>query len=46
MNVEPLKAVETKQLVEDLFYRLNVVNIKLVPLGKERRYSFICKVFH
>ena len=34
MNVEPLKAVETKQLREDLFYRLNVVNIKLVPLGK------------
>lgn len=32
MNVEPLKAVEDGQLREDLFYRLNVVNIKLVPL--------------
>ncbi len=32
MNVEPLKAVENGQIREDLFYRLNVVNIKLVPL--------------
>lgn len=32
MNVEPLKAVKEGQLREDLFYRLNVVSIKLIPL--------------
>lgn len=32
MNVEPLKAIKEGQLREDLFYRLNVVSIKLIPL--------------
>lgn len=36
MNVEPLKAVEDGQLREDLFYRLNVVSIGLVPLRNRK----------
>jgi transcriptional regulator with PAS, ATPase and Fis domain len=31
-NVEPLEAVRTGKLREDLFYRLNVFNIRLPPL--------------
>ena len=36
MNEEPLKAVEKGQIREDLFYRLNVVSLKLIPL-RERK---------
>lgn len=32
MNIEPVKAMELGQIREDLFYRLSVVNIKLLPL--------------
>lgn len=32
MNIEPIKAMEMGQLREDLFYRLSIVNIKLLPL--------------
>lgn len=36
MNTEPLKALENKLIREDLFYRLNVNSIKILPL-RERR---------
>ncbi|SCY21444.1 sigma-54 interaction domain-containing protein [Alkaliphilus peptidifermentans] len=32
MNVRPLEAVKTGKLREDLFYRLNVLNIEIEPL--------------
>ncbi|MCR2045135.1 sigma 54-interacting transcriptional regulator [Anaerosalibacter massiliensis] len=45
MNVEPLKAIEIGQLREDLFYRLNVVNIRLVPL-RDRKEDILLYVEH
>ena len=45
MNVEPLKAIEIGQLREDLFYRLNVVNIRLVPL-RDRKEDIPLYVEH
>jgi len=36
MNIEPSKAIDQGQIREDLFYRLNVVNIKLLPLRKRK----------
>ncbi|WP_366924296.1 sigma 54-interacting transcriptional regulator [Metallumcola ferriviriculae] len=36
MNIDPLAAVAKRQLREDLFYRLNVVSIKLIPLKKRK----------
>lgn len=36
MNIEPSKAIEQGQIREDLFYRLSVVNIKLLPLKKRK----------
>jgi len=45
MNVDPLKAVEMEQLREDLFYRLNVVSLKLLPL-RERKEDISLYVKH
>lgn len=45
MNVKPLKAIEIGQLREDLFYRLNVVNIRLVPL-RDRKEDILLYVEH
>lgn len=45
MNEEPLKAVEKGQIREDLFYRLNVVSLKLVPL-RERKEDIPLYVDH
>jgi arginine utilization regulatory protein len=36
MNVDPAYAISSKQLREDLFYRLNVMSIKLVPLCQRK----------
>lgn len=39
MNVDPFEAVQSKMLREDLFYRLNVVSLRLPDL-KERQEDF------
>ena len=36
MNKDPIKSVKRGDLREDLFYRLNVVSIKLLPLRKRK----------
>lgn len=36
MNVNPMDAVKKRQIREDLFYRLNVNNIKLTPLRNRK----------
>lgn len=36
MNIEPSKAIEQELIREDLFYRLSVVNIKLLPLRNRK----------
>lgn len=36
MNIEPYKAIEQELIREDLFYRLSVVNIKLLPLRNRK----------
>lgn len=35
-NEDPLKAIEEKALRKDLYYRLNVINIKIPPLRKRK----------
>ncbi|QZY57277.1 sigma-54 interaction domain-containing protein [Crassaminicella profunda] len=36
MNINPVEAIKNKQIREDIFYRLNGISIKLVPL-RERK---------
>jgi len=36
MNVNPMDAVKKRQIREDLFYRLNVSSVKLMPLRNRR----------
>ncbi len=35
-NVEPTKAIEQGQLREDLFYRLGIISLRLLPLRKRK----------
>jgi arginine utilization regulatory protein len=36
MNIEPQKALQERQLREDLFYRLNVLTLELLPLRQRQ----------
>ncbi len=45
MNVDPFQAVQEKMLREDLFYRLNVVSLRLPDLS-ERKEDFILLIAH
>lgn len=45
MNVDPHRAIENNRIREDLFYRLNVVNIRLLPL-RERKEDIMLYVKH
>ncbi|NMB41966.1 MAG: sigma 54-interacting transcriptional regulator [Firmicutes bacterium] len=37
MNIDPLKAVKEGSLRRDLFYRLNVASLKLIPLRERKK---------
>lgn len=45
MNINPLDAVRKNIIREDLFYRLNVINIRLVPL-RQRKEDIALYVRH
>lgn len=45
MNIEPLKAIDSGQLREDLFYRLSVANVKLIPL-RDRKEDIMLTAEH
>lgn len=45
MNIDPMESLEKGHIREDLFYRLNVISIKLLPL-RERREDILIYVNH
>lgn len=45
MNIEPLNAVKIGKIRDDLFYRLNVVSLKLIPL-RDRRTDIPLYIAH